>query len=107
MPESDESEQLREDIDEIDLLISDLLETERLNNEHAVLAEESVFISGFVRGVSEQFRNYPGGLQIECPEEDREFLIDRLRMRLLITNLLNNAIRHGREASLSASLSPF
>ena len=27
MPESDEKEQLREDIDEIDLLISDLLET--------------------------------------------------------------------------------
>ena len=74
MPESDEKEQLREDIDEIDLLISDLLETERLNNEHAVLAEESVFISEFVCGVSEQFQDYAGGLQIECPEEDREFL---------------------------------
>ena len=107
MPESDEKEQLREDIDEIDLLISDLLETERLNNEHAVLAEDSVFISEFVRGVSEQFQDYPGGLQIECPEEDREFLIDRLRMRLLITNLLNNAIRHGKGLPISVALSFF
>ena len=104
MPESDEKEQLPEDIDEIDLLISDLLETERLNNEHAALAEESVFISEFVRGVSEQFQDYAGGLQIECPEEDREFLIDRLRMRLLITNLLNNAIRHGKGRPISVAL---
>ncbi|MBQ86225.1 MAG: hypothetical protein CMQ16_07450 [Gammaproteobacteria bacterium] len=107
MPESDEKEQLREDIDEIDLLISDLLETERLNNEHAVLAEESVFISEFVCGVSEQFQDYAGGLKIECPEEDREFLIDRLRMRLLITNLLNNAIRHGKGRPISVALSFF
>ena len=80
---------------------------EGLNNEHAVLAEESVFISEFVRSVSEQFQDYPGGLQIECPEEDREFLIDRLRMRLLITNLLNNAIRHGKGLPISVALSFF
>ena len=105
MPESEEKVQLREDIDEIDLLISDLLETERLNNEHAVLAEESVPMAEFVRGVSEQFQNYEGGLQIICPEEDREFSIDRLRMRLLITNLLNNAIRHGKGRPIRIALS--
>lgn len=94
MPDSDEKEQLREDIDEIDLLISDLLEAERLNNEHAVLAEEPVYMAEFVQGVAEQFENYAGELKIEVPEEDQLFNIDRLRVRLLITNLLNNAIRH-------------
>tara|TARA_B100001057_G_scaffold443042_1_gene478854 strand:- start:4158 stop:5489 length:1332 start_codon:yes stop_codon:yes gene_type:complete len=107
MPDSEEKEQLKEDIDEIDLLISGLLETERLNNEHAVLAEESVFISEFVRSVSDQFQDYGGGLQIVCPKEDREFSIDRLRMRLLITNLLNNAIRHGKERPIKVVLSFF
>ena len=73
MPESDEKEQLREDIDEIDLLISDLLETERLNNEHAALAEESVFISEF-RGVSErQFQDYAGGLRSNAPKKTENF----------------------------------
>ena len=104
MPESEEKEQLREDIDEIDLLISDLLEAERLNNEHAVLVDEPVFISEFVQGVSEQFLDYEGGINIECPEEDREFYMDRLRIRLLITNLLNNAIRHGESNPITVRL---
>jgi len=95
MPDSEEKEQLREDIDEIDLLISDLLEAERLNNAHAVLTDEPVLFAEFVEGVSESFAEYPGGLEIDIPEEDRELEIDRLRIRLLITNLLNNAVRHG------------
>ena len=104
MPDSNEKEQLREDIDEIDLLISDLLEAERLNNEHAVLVEEPVFLAEFVNGVSEQFDDYEGGLKIDVPEDDREFLIDRLRVRLLITNLLNNAMRHGESNPINVKL---
>ncbi len=105
MPASDEKEQLREDIDEIDLLISDLLEAERLNNEHAVLVEEPVFLAEFVEGVAGQFESYEGGIKIQVPTDDREFLIDRLRIRLLITNLLNNAIRHGEANPIEVNLS--
>ncbi|MDD9889495.1 MAG: HAMP domain-containing sensor histidine kinase [Gammaproteobacteria bacterium] len=97
MPESVEKDQLKEDIDEIDLLISDLLEAERLNNEHAVLVSEPVYFAEFVRGVTEQFRQYEGGVTVEKPDEDLEFELDKLRVRLLITNLLNNAMRHGEE----------
>ncbi len=104
MPESEEKEQLREDIDEIDLLIADLLEAERLNQEHAVLVEEPVYLAEFVSGVSEQFADYEGGLQVEVPEEDQLFNIDRLRVRLLITNLLNNAIRHGESNPIKVQL---
>lgn len=95
MPESDEKDQLKEDIQEIELLISDLIEAERLNGSHAVLTAEHTPIAAFVEGVCEQFESYPGGLQLELPEDDREFVIDNLRVRLLITNLVNNAIRHG------------
>ena len=104
MPESQEKEQLREDIDEIDLLISDLIEAERLNNEHSVLVEEPMFLAEFVNGVSEQFEEYEGGLKIEVPQDDRELIIDRLRVRLLITNLLNNAMRHGESNPICVKL---
>ncbi|MEX2470349.1 MAG: HAMP domain-containing sensor histidine kinase [Pseudohongiellaceae bacterium] len=96
MPDSEEKEQLKEDIDEIDLLISDLLEAERLNNQHTALVEETVEFADFVASVVAQFDYYEGGIEIELPDEDREFILDRLRVRLLITNLLNNAIRHGQ-----------
>ena len=96
MPESNEKDQLKEDIDEIDLLISDLLEAERLNNDHSVLVSETVFLADFVRSISKQFESYSGELQVKTPAEDLEFEIDKLRVRLLITNLLNNAARHGK-----------
>ena len=96
MPESDEKDQLKEDIDEIDLLISDLLEAERLNNDHSVLVSEPVMLANFVRSITEQFQSYAGELEVNTPIDDLEFEIDKLRIRLLITNLLNNAIRHGK-----------
>ena len=95
MPESDEKDQLKEDIQEIEQLITDLIEAERLNEEHAVLTAEPTPLAAFVEGVCEQFESYPGDLELELPDEDREFIIDNLRVRLLITNLVNNAIRHG------------
>ena len=101
---SAETEQLKADINEIDLLIADLLEAERLNNQHAVLAAEPVLLAEFVQGVAEQFADYPGGLLIEVPDRDREFRIDRLRIRLLIANLLSNAIRHGEAKPVKLTL---
>lgn len=104
MPESQEREQLREDIDEIELLISDLIEAERLNEEHAVLTEEPVPLAEFVEGVASQFSDYEGGLVLDIVEENREFVIDKLRIRLLITNLLNNACRHGESNPITVRL---
>ena len=105
MPDNEEKNQLKEDIDEIDLLISDLLEAERLNNEHAVLVSEPVQFAEFIQSVTEQFSDYEAGLTLEMPEEDQEFTIDKLRVRLLITNLLNNAMRHGEENPISVKVS--
>jgi signal transduction histidine kinase len=104
MPDSEEKTQLKEDIDEIDLLISDLLEAERLNNEHAVLAPETAEFAAFVHSVASQFEHYEGGLTIEEPEEDQLFEFDKLRVRLLITNLLNNAMRHGEENPIAVKI---
>jgi signal transduction histidine kinase len=105
MPESIEKDQLKEDIQEIELLISDLIEAERLNYEHSVLVTEPVLIAEFVNGVTEQFDYYAGGLLIETPDSDEEFVIDRLRIRLLITNLLNNAVRHGENNPIRVRIS--
>ena len=107
MPESEEREHLREDIDEIDLLISDLIEAERLNGDHSVLVLEVVNFSEFIGSVAHQFDNYAGGIEFVSPDQDREFLIDKLRIRLLITNLLNNSIRHGENNPILVKIDYF
>lgn len=94
MPDSEEKEQLKEDIAEIDLLISDLVEAERLNEDHSPLNVEPVLLGEFVSSVAEQYESYVGGINIKIPKQDQEFEIDKLRIRLLLANLINNAIRH-------------
>ena len=105
MPKSEEKMQLRNDIDEIDLLISDLLEAERLNNEHSSLVAEPVEFARFVKSIVKQFDSYEGGLDIDVPDDDKIFNLDKLRVRLLITNLLNNAMRHGQEGPIFVKVS--
>ncbi|MDG2249429.1 MAG: HAMP domain-containing sensor histidine kinase [Gammaproteobacteria bacterium] len=105
MEDTKEKKQLKEDINEIDLLISDLLEAERLNNEHAVLAPEVSKLADFIHSIVNQFEHYKGGLTVEAPNEDQLFEFDKLRIRLLLTNLLNNAIRHGEENPILVKVS--
>ena len=105
MSDSLEKNQLKEDIDEIDLLISDLLEAERLNNDHSVLASETVRFTEFVKPIVDQFGSYEGGVVIETPDNDYDLEIDKLRIRLLITNLMNNAIRHGKDNLINVKVS--
>ena len=105
MPDSDEKERLREDIDVIERLISDLIEAERLNDAHSLLSEEKVMFAGFVASVAARFEGHAGGLELHTPERDREIVIDKLRLRLLLTNLLNNAVRHGGRKSIRVRVS--
>ncbi|MBL4821648.1 MAG: HAMP domain-containing histidine kinase [Gammaproteobacteria bacterium] len=87
---------LNDDIKEIDLLISDLLEAERLNNQHSALVEEPVEFSSFIESVVFGVIGYEGTITFQGPDSDEEVTLDKLRIRLLVTNLLNNAIRHGQ-----------
>jgi signal transduction histidine kinase len=96
---------LNDDIKEIDLLISDLLEAERLNNEHSVLVEEPVEISSFVESVVASFVSMESRIEFQGLETDELVTIDKLRIRLLVTNLLNNAVRHGKGNPISVKVS--
>ncbi len=105
LEESDQTNQLREDINDIDLLIADLIEAERLNQEHSELVAEAVRIGGFVRSVADQYVEYKGSLKVRIARPDLEFHIDKLRIRLLLTNLLNNAVRHGENKPIQVNVS--
>lgn len=89
-------ENLSDDINEIDLLISDLIEAERLSTQHSALILDEVDVADYVRMLSEQFQHYEGGLLVDLPAQDQSMRIDKLRIRLLVANIVNNAIRHGR-----------
>jgi signal transduction histidine kinase len=78
-------------------LISDLLESERLAAGHAALQRESVDLNALVqRVVDEHFAQ--AGLQLELAMGLPPMQADPMRLRLLLRNLVDNALRHGGAA---------
>jgi len=104
MDDGQVKDNLRDDIDEIDLLIADLIEAERLSGRHYALVAEEVDFTRFVNLTLEPYTGYEGGLNKKFPKRDRSMQIDKLRIRLLLTNLLNNAVRHGRNNPITVAI---
>jgi signal transduction histidine kinase len=94
LPEGGEPGERREallrDLQEMAGLVSDLLESERLGQGHAVLHKEATQLEDLVREVAAG-----RGVEVQAGADLPAVAIDRVRMRLLLRNLLDNAARHG------------
>ncbi|GAA4351210.1 hypothetical protein GCM10023165_39250 [Variovorax defluvii] len=95
--EAERSALLR-DLAEMRDLISDLLESERLASPHAALHRETVDLSALVR---EAVAEHPEGSRVvlDLAEGLPPLALDRPRIRLLVRNLLENALRYGGDAA--------
>lgn len=88
---------LLRDLGEMARLITDLLESERLAGSHAALHRESVDLTALGRDVVAELGNRhasAAAVTIDAPPNMPTLALDRPRMRLLLRNLLDNALRH-------------
>jgi len=99
-----EREALLRDLAEMRDLISDLLESERLASPHAALHREPVDLALLVREVLAEHAQGER-VRLEMPEGLPPVALDRTRVRLLLRNLLDNALRHGAGAAEPPRLS--
>jgi signal transduction histidine kinase len=107
LPESPEVSPQRQallrDLAEMARLISDLLESERLAGRHAALNRESTDPATLVREVIDELAlTQPGAASITVHADEGlpSMSLDRVRMRLLLRNLLDNALRHSADVAL-------
>ncbi len=98
-----EREALLRDLAEMRDLISDLLESERLASPHAALHREPVDLAALVRDLVGE---HPEGRRVGLGIDGNMLTLplDRARIRLLVRNLLDNALRHGGGAEQGPSL---
>jgi len=101
LDESGERDALLRDLGEMRDLITDLLESERLADVqaggHAALQTEPSTLSDIVR---EQCgaQAAQGAVALQLDDTLPALPLDRARMRLLLRNLVDNALRHGSES---------
>ena len=84
------------DLQEMADLVSELLESERLGQGHAALQREPTDLAELVRDCAAAAA---GPIALALPPEPLQLAVDRTRMRLLLRNLLDNALRHSVGAS--------
>ncbi len=95
LPETAELQPLRapllRDLQLMRDLISDLLESERLASPHAALNLEPTDLAALVQELAAE-----PGIQLHIAPHLPLWPLDRMRMRLLLRNLLDNARKHGQ-----------
>ncbi|MFQ5560974.1 MAG: sensor histidine kinase [Nitrospinota bacterium] len=93
---------LANDLNEMESLIADLLEAERLNTPHGQLQKSEVSFPGLLQEViSKHFKKEKLRLQITGTEENLIVTIDATRIKFLVKNLIDNALRHSSKTASS------
>ena len=94
LDETPERAALMDDLASMRDLITDLLESERLASGHAALHAEPTDVGALVRElVASQFAVRT--LHVEVARDGCRWSLDAGRLRLLLRNLIGNALRHG------------
>ncbi len=106
LPESSNRHRLTEDLQEMEKLIADLLESERMNQGHSVLKKTRTNLHQLV---DEVVADLGATDAVNAVSPDLPAVaIDRTRMQLLLRNLIGNAMTHGGPAAprITAQLIP-
>jgi signal transduction histidine kinase len=91
--EGEARDALLRDLGEMRDMVIDLLESERLATGHAALQAEATDLNALVKDAS------PSAVRLELAPDLPLLPLDRVRMRLLLRNLIDNALRHNEGAS--------
>ncbi len=99
LDDNENKAQIIRDINEMEALIEELMETERLSSRHTKLNKVKCDIGALIDDVVQTWHKN-AGIAIQGPETTTMLEIDTARIRLLLKNLLDNAVTHTPKNSL-------
>jgi signal transduction histidine kinase len=99
LPASEKREQIARDVREMESLTTVLLERERISNQADHLAIEPVDIAALAREVAASFADRKPSVEIEVALEKTSLEADPALLRILIHNLVDNAVKFSSGAS--------
>ncbi len=95
---------MREEIEDLGKMVSEILETERLNNPAGSLKLQSVDLAALITQKVSKLGNQPPGLSWSGAPP-LMLQLDDQRMRLVLRNVIENALKYGKNASRPVEIS--
>jgi signal transduction histidine kinase len=103
--DDEHKEDLRAEIEEMEKIISTLLEAERLSTRHAALNRTSVLMKDLAEQLVDDFFDRDRErIRLSFPDPSLEANVDDVRMLLILKNLLGNALRYSTGGTESIEL---
>jgi len=98
---------LQEEVEALGKMVSEILETERLNSDAGSLNREPTNLRELLTEKVARFESQAPGLFLEAGDAHDlpDVPVDTERMRLVLRNLLENAFKHGRHATVPVTVS--
>jgi len=103
--DSDEKENLVNNINKMETMVAEILETERLNSPHGGLALSKVDIIFLIKELSAEFADRKPGIKfIDLPDK---FLLnaDIQRIQIMLRNIFDNALKYSKADSYLVEIS--
>jgi signal transduction histidine kinase len=92
MPESAQRASMAADVAEMETMVTELLELERLREGHGIQTAQTDLVA-LVREMADRFADRPPGVRVTRAPAGAPAEIDRERIRTVLRNLLENAIK--------------
>lgn len=109
LDDEDARESLRSDVAEMEAMVTALLESARMRHAAAALDRKPTDMAELARSLEADFRNRPPGIRLETLVEE-PVAVDPEKMRIVLRNLLDNAVNYtpagGAAVVLSMALMP-
>ncbi|ASJ71385.1 sensor histidine kinase [Granulosicoccus antarcticus] len=104
LPDSRIRDRLQDDLADMERMIRDIMESEQLQNNHSVLNTESLDLNQLFRN---ELEHIAPGIELQVAKEATSLLMigDAARLRILLRNLVLNALQHGKNDDGTVSLS--
>jgi signal transduction histidine kinase len=93
LPEGDKRDSIAQDIREMESLTSALLEREQIRTQSNQATSERVNLVTIAAEVADGFNNTPPGVQLNVPPQSLDINGDGALIKILIQNLVDNAIK--------------
>jgi len=97
--DSEKKKAILSDITEIETMITEILETERLKTEHGRMNQVKTDLAALVHEIAEEFGNRAPGIYLIDIPPSMFISIDVDRIRMVLKNVLENSIKFSRHNS--------
>ena len=87
-------EKIQQEIREVEAMVTELLESERLNSDHGGVTLAEADLVSIVRDLVETYHEQKPGVSLVAAPTSLSVKLDHHRVRMALRNVLDNALRH-------------